>query len=214
MIKPHIAREMRKHIDKHGPKGLDKAYAEWKSAKADDYEFSETDINALGYYYMGIQNYDAALAVFHVNVLEYPGSSNVWDSYGEALMMKGDTAAAIVNYQKSVEMNPGNTNGIMMLEKMGVKVTPVEVKVPTAVLEAYVGTYTLAPGFNIVVTRNKEQLFGQATGQAAFEMFAKTETEFFLKVVDAKVRFNKDDLGNVISMTLFQNGQVIEGMKN
>ena len=35
-------------------------------------------------------------------------------------MKNNENAKAIINYKKSVELNPGNTNGIEMLKKLGV----------------------------------------------------------------------------------------------
>ena len=33
-------------------------------------------------------------------------------------MIKGDTELAVKNYQKSIDLNPDNTNGINMLKKI------------------------------------------------------------------------------------------------
>ncbi|HLF65215.1 MAG TPA: DUF3471 domain-containing protein, partial [Saprospiraceae bacterium] len=156
----------------------------------------------------------AALAIFKINTIEYPGSANVWDSFGEALMEKGETAAAIENYQKSLALNPGNTNAVAMLAKMGIAASIPEIQVSEDILQTYPGSYELMPGFSIVITRDGTQLYGQATGQAKFELFPKTETEFYLKVVDAQVKFNKNDDGSVKSLTLYQGGQVLEGKKS
>ena len=81
------------------------------------------------------------------------------------------------------------------------------------VLKQYEGKYELAPTFHIVVTAKENQLFAQATGQPEFELFAESETTFFLKVVPASVDFNKDDNGNVTSLTLHQGGQDMQGKK-
>jgi len=43
-------------------------------------------------------------------------------------------------------------------------------------------------------------------GQGKFELFAETETDFFLKVVDAQITFVKDDKGQVTNLVLHQNG--------
>ena len=76
----------------------------------------------------------------------------------------------------------------------------------TGILETYVGEYELAPTFSIVVTLEDGALFAQATGQQTFPIFAESETEFFLRVVDAQVSFTKDDSGAVTGMILHQNG--------
>lgn len=84
---------------------------------------------------------------------------------------------------------------------------------PHELLVNYEGTYELHPTFQIVVTTEGERIFAQATGQPQFELFAESETTFFLKVVEAKVTFNKNPDGSVKSLTLFQGGQEMEGMK-
>ena len=48
----------------------------------------------------------------------YPDSWNVYDSLGEGHMIKGDRALAIKYYQKSLELNPDNTNGVQMLKRI------------------------------------------------------------------------------------------------
>jgi hypothetical protein len=53
----------------------------------------------------------------------------------------------------------------------------------------------------------------RATGQGAFEIFAESETRFFLKVIDAQVEFVKDAAGMVTGMILFQNGRRTPGKK-
>jgi D-alanyl-D-alanine-carboxypeptidase/D-alanyl-D-alanine-endopeptidase len=87
------------------------------------------------------------------------------------------------------------------------------VVVPEKVLQEYVGGYELAPGFSIAVTREGTRLFGQATGQGRFEMFARSETEFFLRVVEARIEFQRDPSGQVTSLVLYQGGQTIPGRR-
>jgi hypothetical protein len=83
----------------------------------------------------------------------------------------------------------------------------------TEVLLTYSGIYELQPSFQIVITTQGSQLFVQATGQPQFELFAESENTFFLKVVEAKVTFNKNPDGTIKSLTLFQGGQEMEGKK-
>ena len=87
------------------------------------------------------------------------------------------------------------------------------IDLPVSILERYVGVYQLAPTFSITITRKESQLYGQATGQQAFELFPSAETEFFLKVVKASVTFNLDDSGKVTGLVLHQNGQNVPGEK-
>jgi len=82
-----------------------------------------------------------------------------------------------------------------------------EVALEENVLERYVGRYELAPAFAITVTREGTHLYGQATGQPRFEMFAESEREFFLKVVDAQISFQiPGDADKATGLILHQNG--------
>ena len=81
-----------------------------------------------------------------------------------------------------------------------------EVKVPTKVLEQYVGVYQIQPKFNLVITLEDGQLMAQASGQGKAPIFPSSETKFFYKVVDAQIDFAKDDKGKVTSLTLHQGG--------
>jgi len=87
------------------------------------------------------------------------------------------------------------------------------ITVDEAILEKYVGQYELQPGFIITFTRDGNKLFTQATGQPKFEVFAESETKFFLKVVDANVEFVPDADGKVNKMILNQGGQTMEAKR-
>jgi len=70
-------------------------------------------------------------------------------------------------------------------------------KVDPALYDAYVGEYELQPGFVLGVTREGDRLMTQATGQPKVEIFPSSETEFFLKVVDARITFVRGPGGKV-----------------
>lgn len=87
---------------------------------ADDPEvaFDEAELNLLGYRLLLAGRVDEAIAVLELNVERFPGSWNVWDSLGEAVATKGDTARAIELYRRSLELNPDNANGVQALERL------------------------------------------------------------------------------------------------
>jgi len=87
------------------------------------------------------------------------------------------------------------------------------ITVDAEILKQYIGKYELQPGFVIEIATKENQIFAQLTGQLQFEIFAKTETTFFFKVVPASIDFNKNDNGEVTSLTLHQGGQDIEAKK-
>ncbi len=87
------------------------------------------------------------------------------------------------------------------------------VTVSEATLDRYTGEFELQPGFTITFTREGNRLFTQATGQQKFEIFAESETKFFLKVVDAQVEFVAEPGAKVNKIVLYQGGQKIEGKR-
>jgi CubicO group peptidase (beta-lactamase class C family) len=78
----------------------------------------EQQMNRLGYALLSKKMLDQAIEIFKLNVEAFPDSSNVYDSLGEAYMLKGEKELAIKNYQKSVELNPKNEGGIEALKKL------------------------------------------------------------------------------------------------
>lgn len=86
------------------------------------------------------------------------------------------------------------------------------VDVPKSTLEQYVGFYELQPKLKINITRERKQLFGQATGQERFGIYPENDTAFYLTVVDAKIVFHLEK-DTVVSLTLFQGGQKTLGKK-
>ena len=81
----------------------------------------ETEINMLGYKFLGEQKNQMAISIFKFNTEKYPESANVWDSLAEAYMNAGNNELAIKNYEKALELNPQNTNAVELLKKLKVK---------------------------------------------------------------------------------------------
>lgn len=84
---------------------------------------------------------------------------------------------------------------------------PKVVHVATSDLQRFVGIYQLAPDFEITITRNGDQLQEQATGQSALPIYPSGGNSFFLKGVDAQIRFATDQNGKVTGLVLHQNGE-------
>jgi CubicO group peptidase (beta-lactamase class C family) len=89
-----------------------------------------------------------------------------------------------------------------------------EAAVKAANLEAVTGKYDYGERKAILtVSREGSRVFAQLTGQPRFEIFPKSDTEFFWKVVDAQVTFVKDSQGKVIKAVHHQAGQTIDAPK-
>lgn len=88
-----------------------------------------------------------------------------------------------------------------------------EIELSEEILGRYIGVYAVAPNFDITITLENGKLLSQATGQEKFEIFAESQTKFFLKVVDAQIEFIESDTGNFESFILYQGGQEITGKR-
>lgn len=96
-------------------------YHQLKTDRPNDFDFGEEGMNTLGYQLLSRGLINEAAAIFRLNIEAYPQSANVYDSYGEVLLAKRDTAQAIENYKKSLQLNPKNTNAAQVLKKLGIK---------------------------------------------------------------------------------------------
>ncbi|WP_312994336.1 alpha/beta hydrolase-fold protein [Chryseobacterium flavum] len=79
---------------------------------------TEDFVNNRAYKQLRAGNINIALDLFQQNVKNHPDSWNAYDSLGEAYMKKGDKKSAIENYKKSLQLNPDNADGKIILEKL------------------------------------------------------------------------------------------------
>jgi CubicO group peptidase (beta-lactamase class C family) len=89
----------------------------------------------------------------------------------------------------------------------------VAIKVDAAILDKYVGEYQLGPNFSFKITRESDGLIVEPTGQSKQPLFAESETDFFLTVVDATFKFLKDEDGNVTGLEFTQAGRTSKAMR-
>jgi len=114
-----VAAMMSATIASGGVEEAVKQYHALKAGGSGAYNFDEDELNTLGYQLVRVKKFKEAIRIFQLNVEAYPQSGNVYDSLAEGYMDDGDKALAIVNYEKSLEVNPKNRNGMLMLEKLG-----------------------------------------------------------------------------------------------
>jgi hypothetical protein len=86
-------------------------------------------------------------------------------------------------------------------------------EVDSAILDAYVGEYDYGNSMILTVTKEGDRLFAQMTGQLKFEIFPRSKTEFFWKVVDAQITFVKNEEGEVTHAIYRQGGQELKAPK-
>ena len=103
-------------------KGADavlRKYDELKNSGDPKKRPEEPVLNMIGYrVFMQADKADEAIKVFQKNVQEYPESSNVYDSLGEAYAAAGKKDLAIENYEKSLKVDPKNENAKDRLKKL------------------------------------------------------------------------------------------------
>jgi CubicO group peptidase (beta-lactamase class C family) len=98
-------------------KGAEAAIAEFRPALQQG-AISEAAINGTGYQVLALKKTSDAIRIFQLNVELHPGSSNTYDSLGEAYMANGEKELAIKNYEKSLELNAKNNNAVEMLKRL------------------------------------------------------------------------------------------------
>jgi tetratricopeptide (TPR) repeat protein len=92
-------------------------YRQWKAEPANAYADPEPEVNGLGYELLAAKRLDQSIEVFKLNAAFAP-SANAYDSLGEAYMARGDRELAIQNYEKSLELDPGQASAIEALKKL------------------------------------------------------------------------------------------------
>ena len=209
--KRSIAETLIKTIVEKDVSSAVKQYRELKANHANDYDFSEMELNTLGYRLLQMKKVAESIEIFKLNVEAYPQAFNTYDSLGEAYGAHGDKELAKANYKKSLELNPQNTNATRMLALLTTERK--EAKVDPKLYDSYAGDYELATNFVLTITSEDGKLMGQATGQPKAELFPTSETEFFLKSVDAQITFVKNEQGQVTQLILHQNGRNMTAKK-
>jgi hypothetical protein len=123
----------------------------------------------------------------------------------------------VVDAQISFNTNAGGRVTSLVLHQNGQNLTAkkipdepekgrMTIKLDPKIYDAYAGQYELAPGTVFTVRRDGDRLLAQLTGQTFLEVFPESETDFFYKVMDARLTFVKNDKGEVTDLILHQNG--------
>lgn len=87
------------------------------------------------------------------------------------------------------------------------------VQLDLKILNKYIGVYELQPSFQIETEVQNGRLFAKASGQPLVELFAESETSFFIKEIGGQIVFNLANNGTVKSLSFSQGGAKMEGKK-
>ena len=207
--KMSVADVLLKTVNEKGVEAGVVQYRDLKAKQSATYDFSEPELNTLGYRLLQAGKIKEAVEIFKLNVEAYPQGFNTYDSLGEAYVAAGERELAVRNYRKSLELNPKNTSASEALKKLEGATAPVDPKI----YDGYVGEYELRPGFVLSVTREGDKLMTQATGQPKFEVFPESETVFAPRAFSARLTFLKDAEGKVTAVRITQGGRDTDGKK-
>lgn len=184
-------------------KDVASAVAEYRKLKAENsttLDFSEAELNTLGYQLMGMKRTKDAIEIFKLNVEMFPSSANPYDSLGEVYLADDQKDLALANYKRAEELDPTNANALQIVKRLEGK----EIKVDASGFGAYVGDYEVTPTLTLTITKEGDKLFGQLTGQEKLEVKPVSDTQFTIPEVKANISFEKDPTGKVVGLLLSQ----------
>lgn len=89
---------------------IKKYYEVKNSPQKNEYNFRESQLSFVAYKLMRLSKFNEALEIMKLDIKEYPESSNAFDTMGEVYLRLGNYDKAINSYEKSLALNPKNTN--------------------------------------------------------------------------------------------------------
>ena len=195
--------------------GLDSSINAFRLANSkerDQYFIHEGDINMFGYELLWRKKIKDAIKIFELIIEEYPASSNAYDSYGEALLVDGQDSLGILNYIKSIELNPVNEKAIEVLKTLGINTDTLGYKISLAELKTFEGEYLAERkrrnenrDWKIQLKLKGRYLYGNDLDYQ-FKLIPIRKNEFFNPDVGVKLVFEKDN-EKVKSFLMFSKGR-------
>jgi hypothetical protein len=143
------------------------------------------------------------------------------NGFNSDLIRYSDISATVVVLQNCLDPAPGmgasqlssQIQEIFFWEQMKPQESvKVDKTVSANKYDDYVGRYDYG-GAIMKIRREGDHLFAQLAGQPEFEIFPKSENEFFWKVVDAQVTFIKNEKGEATHIIHHQGGREINAPK-
>ncbi len=164
------------------------------------------EMNLAGYSFVQSGHAKDAEAILKLNIEAFPDPFNVFDSYGEVLLVLGDTTRSIENYKKSVRLNPGNKKGLKVLAELGVDTDDLFYEAPIEHLKFLVGEYLVSDlpkrkDWTILIEEEKGMLYGNDAGYR-YKLIPVEEGKFVNPDDGASLVFNTKDK-NAISFMIF-----------
>jgi CubicO group peptidase (beta-lactamase class C family) len=188
------------------------AIAEYRKLKAENSptnDLSETELTELGYQLLRLKRTKDAIEIFKLNVEMFPTSGSVYDTLGEAYLADAQKDLALTNYKKAVELDPENSNAMLIVKRLEGRETVVD----PSTFDVYVGEYQVTPALTLTITKEGDKLFGQLTRQEKLSIEPVSNTQFTIPAVKASILFERDFSGKVIGLVLSQGSRTVNAKK-
>ncbi len=105
-------------IEDQGVAVAEERFAELRENEFEGYFVSESQLNMLGYRYLGKAQMDEALAIMEMNVALHPTSGNTHDSLAEVYYNMGRREDSLREYRRSLDLDPSNTNAERFIKEL------------------------------------------------------------------------------------------------
>ncbi|WP_108868770.1 serine hydrolase [Aquimarina aquimarini] len=116
--KKSIYRQIRNKCHENIDLGI-KYYYDLKESSSNIYSFENPEeLNGLGYDLLSSKKVNESIEIFKLAVSEFPDNANVYDSLGEAYYKNKQYDLALLNYNKSLVLNPKNRNAEEIIKKI------------------------------------------------------------------------------------------------
>lgn len=121
-IKHSLSQYLEEDIAMHA--GIPAALNEYLRLKNDTTDFNvpgKEYLCSVGRHVAERGDYDNAILIFQTIMSEFPEYWKGYDALSETYLLRGDTAAVIQYYRKSLDLNPGNETAKRMIKQLGGK---------------------------------------------------------------------------------------------
>lgn len=119
--KRSIYRQIRSKCHENIDLGI-KSYYDLKESSLDIYDFEDSnELKKLGYDLLTSKKINQSIEIFKLAISEFPENSKLYDSLAEVYYTNKQYELALLNYKKSLELNPKNTNAEEMINKISKK---------------------------------------------------------------------------------------------
>jgi hypothetical protein len=145
------------------------------------------------------------------NGLEVVAHGGSWVGFRTSILRFPSERLTVIVLSNFARFNPERASKRIAAVYLGDKLpAKASIKVDPKKLSGYAGRYELRPGFVLEVTLENDSLWVKPTGQPKMALAAESETKFYLiDAEDIGITFNKDESGNVPSLTLHQGGNIL-----